>query len=112
MKNRHHRKSKFYGGSNSRENVVEVDVNEHNAFTYLFSHWDRHFDGSVPDLPEFITKKLNAFSLLFGVKDPSLVCRLLNERWADPEYTFTYIKNGEKITFFVGKKNGVVGRTS
>lgn len=62
MKTRHHRKAKFEGGTDDKENISRV-----------------------PD------KWHKAFHLLFGHGNPHTVAKRLNELWIDPQYELVVV---------------------
>jgi len=57
MRNKHHRKCKSNGGTNSKENISMVKMTEHRAFHFLF-------------------RNCNAYG----------IAEILNKTWIDPDY--------------------------
>lgn len=89
--NRHHRKAKALLGTNLPENVVTVPVHLHEAWNRLFVSYQKNEGKWLPDTPERICRKINAFNLLFRGMMPQDICNALNTVWADPDYSFEYL---------------------
>lgn len=95
---RHHRHPRSLGGTNAYPNVVLVPHHLHEAWTLIFASKK---DGEwLPDTPEMVCRKLNAISLLIGIKDPKGLCVAINEYWLDYRYEILYIRHETGLVEF------------
>jgi len=64
---RHHRRPKSRFGSGDEFNISRVDEKKHAAWHILFSNWN-----------------------------PEKICRVINDKWLDPEYRFECVKKSDE----------------